>query len=123
MGISAQSRHQCQLHPLNHRHKRMVEVYREERVSEVGAHLGSLLDNRAEITSMIGARIHLVIIGILPNVNSTKQNWDANSGKSTRLRTGRLKVNPAKIPNKDNDKSAVALLKDSRQLGCVFQDI
>ena len=72
---------------------------------------------------MIGARIHLVIIGILPNVNSTEQNWDANPGKSTGLRTGRLKVNPAKIPKKDNDRSAVALLKDSRQLGCVFQDI
>ena len=72
---------------------------------------------------MIGARIHLVIIGILPDVILQKQNWDANSVKSIRLRTGRLKVNPAKILNKDNDKSAVALLKDSRQLGCAFQDI
>ena len=46
--LSVQNRHR--VHPLNHRHKGMVEIYREERVSEVGVHLGSLLDNRAEIS-------------------------------------------------------------------------
>ena len=39
----------------------MVEVHREERVSEAGVHLGSCLDNRAEITSKVSARGHLVI--------------------------------------------------------------
>ena len=38
-----QNRHQNPLLPLNHRKKRMVEAYREERVSEAEVHLGSLL--------------------------------------------------------------------------------
>ena len=29
---------------------------------------------------------------------------------------------PSKEPKKDGDKSAVAILKDARQLGCAFQD-
>ena len=37
--------------------------------------------------------------------------------------TGRLKINRAKKTQKDGDKHAVAILKDSRQLGCVLQDI
>ena len=42
MKISVQNQYQKKtLHPLNHRQKRMVEVYREERVSEAGVHLGS----------------------------------------------------------------------------------
>ena len=80
---------------VNHRKKRMAEAYRE-RVSEVEVHLGSLLDNRAKITSKVSARDHLVIIDILPNVYFTHQNRDAHSVKSGRLRTGRLKINPAK---------------------------
>ena len=36
--------------------------------------------------------------------------------------TGRLRDNPAKKPKKDGNKSAVAILKDVRLLGCVFQD-
>ena len=57
----------------------MVEARQEERVSEAEVHLGSLLDNHAEITSKASARDHLVIIGIFPNVISFKQNRDANS--------------------------------------------
>ena len=53
---------------------------------------------------------------------SINLNRDANSVISARLHTGRLKVNPAKKPKKDGDKSAVAILKDARQLGCAFQD-
>ena len=61
-----------------------------------------------------------MIIGI-PNVNSINLNRDANSVISARLHTVRLKVSPAK-----NRKRMVTkvrwLLKDARQLGCVFQD-
>ena len=39
--ISVQNRHQNPLLPLNHQQKRMVEVPREERVSEARVHLGS----------------------------------------------------------------------------------
>ena len=58
-----------------------------------------------------------MIFGILPYVNFTKkENLDANSGISVLLCTGRLKINPEK-PKKDGDESAVAMLKDARQLG------
>ena len=63
-----------------------------------------------------------MIVGIHPNVNSIKRNRDADSVTSARLHTGRLKVNPAKKTEKDGDKSAVAILKDARQLVCLFQD-
>ena len=52
-----------------------------------------------------------------------QKNRDVNSGINVLLCTGRLKINPAKNrKRKDGDKSAVAILKDARQLGCVFQD-
>ena len=41
----------------------------EKKVSEAEVHLGSLLDNRAESTSKVSARDHVVIIGIFPKVN------------------------------------------------------
>ena len=61
-------------------------------------------------------------IGILPNVNSMSLNRAVNSVINAHLHTGRLKVNLSKNRKKFGDKSAVALLKDVRQLGCVFQD-
>ena len=60
--------------------------------------------------------------GILPIVNSVSQNGAVSSAISARFHTGRLKVNLSKKPKQDGDKSAVALLKNVRQLGCVFQD-
>ena len=74
----------------------MAEAYREESLSEAEVHLGSLLHNCAEITSKVGVRDHLVTIGLLPNVNSIKQIRDANSVICARLRTGKLKIKPAK---------------------------
>ena len=65
---------------------------------------------------------HLVIVGILPNVNSINLNRVVNSVISGGLHTVRLKVNLAKKPKKDGDKSAVLVLKDVRQLSCVFHD-
>ena len=91
---------------VQNRHQNPKESQRPNEV-----HLGSLLVNRADITSKVSARDHLVIMGIQPNVNSTKQNRDAHLVKSAR-----------KKPKGDGDNNAVALLKDSRQLGCVFQD-
>ena len=41
---------------------------------------------------------------------------------SARFRTGMLKNNQMKSRKKGGDKSAVAILKDVRQLTCVFQD-
>ena len=44
----------------------MTEIVGEERVSEAEVYLGSWLDSRAEITSKVSARDHLVVFGILP---------------------------------------------------------
>ena len=64
-----------------------------------------------------------MIVGILPNVNSINLNRDVNSVISARLHTGRLKVRSTQQKNeKRMVTSAVAILKDARQLGCVFQD-
>ena len=43
--------------------------------------------------------------------------------KSALLRIARLKNSLAKRSKKNGDKSAVAMLKITRQLGCVFQDV
>ena len=103
--------------------EKMVEVHREERVSDAGVHLGSCLDNRAEITSKVSARGHLVIFGILLSVNVIKQNQDVNSVTNVLFTHRQVEDQPSKKPKKNGDKSAVALLKSTRQLGCVFQDL
>ena len=96
MGISVQNRHRSPLHSLNHWHKKMEEVRRRKRTSEAGVHLGSSIDSRAKTTWKVFAPNHLVIIGILPNVNSICLNRFVNSATSDRLHTGRLRDNPAK---------------------------
>ena len=60
--------------------------------------------------------------GILPNVSFLGQNWVVNSATSARLRTGRLRNNQVKKPNKGGDNSAVTRVKDVRPFGCVFED-
>ena len=59
-----------------------------------------------------------------PEVNSISLNRDSNSSISAHLHTGRLKVNKQKTEKKKKaaDKGTVAMLKDARQLGFVFQD-
>ena len=85
--------------------------------------LGSSLDSRAEITSKVSARDHLVIIGILPNVKSTNLNRSVSSAISARLCTGKLKVKTAK-KKRENMVTKVQwlYLEDARQLGYVFKD-
>ena len=62
-------------------------------------------------------------VGILPNVNSLSLNQVVNSVISACFHTGRLNVKPAKKNRKRmGDKSAVASLKEARQVGYAFQD-
>ena len=75
--------------------KRSWSVSRK-RIWECGVHLGGSLDSCAKTTWKVFAPNHLVIIGILPKVNSTHQNRDVNSVIRAHLHTGRLKVNLAK---------------------------
>ena len=50
------------------------------------------------------------------------QNRVVHSAISGRFRTGRVRNNQIKRRKRVGDKNAVAILKDVRQLGCVFQD-
>ena len=62
-------------------------------------------------------------VGILRSVNFISLNRSVNSAQSAHFRTGKLRNNPTKRPKKDGDKSAVAIVKDVRQLGCVSQEL
>ena len=61
-------------------------------------------------------------VGILPNVNSINLNRDAISVIRCSFAYRQVEGQPSKKPKKDGNKSAVATLKDSRQLVCIFQD-
>ena len=108
------------LHPLNHQHKE-VEVRRGKRTSEAGVHLKSSLDSRAKITWKVFAPNHLVIIGILSNVNSIKTESGSKGGDACSFAHRQVEDQPSK--KKENgwwQKSAVVILKDALQLGCAF---
>ena len=49
--------------------------------------------------------------------------WLQIFGKSARIHIVRLMNNLVKGPKKNGNKSTVAMLKITRQLGCVFQDM
>ena len=61
--------------------------------------------------------------GILQIACSTRPRVVADLGESALMRIARLMNSPAKGFKKNDDKSAVAMLKITRQLGCVFQDM
>ena len=69
--------------------------------------MGKWLDCSARITSKELAQLHSVKNGIPRSACSTSQKMDVNLGIS--VFTG--------------DRIAVAILKNTRQLGCVFQDM
>ena len=80
------------------------------------------IKERAEITSKEAVRIRCVIIGILPYAKITYLNRDANSSKKCVFRHTEVGSQPDKKPNKSGGKGSVALLKNSKQLGCALQD-
>ena len=61
--------------------------------------------------------------GILQSACSTSQKMDADFGKSALMHAARLMNSMAKSQKQNGDNSAVAFLKNTRQLGCVFQDM
>ena len=63
-----------------------------------------------------------VTIDILPNVRVIGQKRDVNSAQSAHFTTEQVEEQPNKRPKKGGDKSAVAIVKSVRQLGCVSQD-
>ena len=81
------------------------------------------LDCRARMTSKELAPLHSVKSGILQNACSTSQKMDADLGKQCSYAHRQFEEQPSKRSNKNGDKSAVVMLKITRQLGCVFQDM
>ena len=69
------------------------------------------------------APIHSVKNGILQDACSTSPKRDAGFGESALMRITSLMNCLAKRSKKNGDKSAMAMLKITRQLGCVFQDM
>ena len=96
---------------------------REPEVPEERVPVVECLEVLARITSKELAPIHSVKNGILQNACSTRPRLVADLVKSSRMHVVRLMNNLAKGPKKNDDKSAVALLKRTRQLGCVFQEM
>ena len=119
----------------------MREMRREPEVPEARVPVEECLDCPARITSKELAPIHSVKNGILRSACSTSRKVDADLRKSAFMRIARLMNSLAKGLQKNGDKSAVAMLKknehhhrtgrpvldayssNTRQLGCVFQDM
>ena len=57
------------------------------------------------------------------NACLTRPRAVADLGKSARMHIVRVDEQPGKRSKKNGNKSAVAMLKSTRQLGCVFQDM
>ena len=102
---------------------RMREMHREPEVRETKVPVEECFDCPARITSKELAPTHPVKNGILQNACSTRPRMDAALVRSALMHIARLKSSPAKGLKKNGDKSAVAMLKSTRQLGCVFQDM
>ena len=98
-------------------------MHREPEVQEAEVQVEECLDCRARITSKELAPSHSVNNGILQNACSTSRRMDADLVKSALMRIARLTNSRAKGLKTNGDKSAVAMLKIARQLGCVFQDV
>ena len=67
-------------------------------------------------------RVHPVKSGILQSACSTRQKRDALLEKRG-FAHRRVEEQPSKRSKKNGNKSAVAILKRTRHLGCVFQDM
>ena len=98
-------------------------MHREPDVPEAEVPVEACFDCRARITSKELAPLHSVKNGILQNACSTSAKRDAGLGKSALMRIARLMNSLAKGLKRMVTKSAVAMLKITRQLGCVFQDM
>ena len=61
-------------------------------------------------------------IGILPNVSFRKSESGCKFGAECSFPHWKVEEQPNKRPKKGGDKSAVAIVKSVRQLGCVSQD-
>ena len=98
-------------------------MHRETEVPEAEALVVECHDGLARITSKELAPIHSVKNGIRQNACSTSPRMDADFGKSAHSHIVRLMNSRRKGLKRMMTKFAVAILKNTRQLGCVFQDM
>ena len=98
-------------------------MHREPEVLETEAQVEKWLDCRARITSKQIAPLHSVKSGILQNACSTSPKMDADLVKSALVHTARLMKSLAIGLSRMVAKNAVAMLKITRQLGYIFQDM
>ena len=90
-------------------------MHREPEVPEARVPVEECFDCLARVTSKELAPIHSVKNDIPQNACSTSLRMDADLVKSALMRIARLK-------KKNSDKSAVAMLKSTRQWGCVSEE-
>ena len=101
----------------------MREMHREPEVLEAEAQVEECLDCRARTTSKGTCTNLFCENGIIQDACSTSPKKDADFGESALMRIASLMNGLAKRSKKNGDKSAMAMLKITRKLGCVFQDM
>ena len=101
----------------------MSENHREPKVPEEKVPVVECLDGLARITSKELAITHFVKSGTLQNACSTRPRVVVGLGKKCSYAHRQVDEQPTQQSKKNGDKSAVAMLKITRQLACVFQDV
>jgi len=92
-------------------------------VLEAESQVGKWLDCRARITSKELAQLHSVKNGILAECLFYKSENGCKFGDKCSYAHRQVDEQPSKRSKKNGDKNAVAMLKITRQLGCVSQDM
>ena len=99
----------------------MSENHREPEVPEARVPVVECLDGLARITLEELAITHFVTNSIFQYACSTSPRMDPDLVKSALMCIARFDKQPCK--KSKNGVSAVAMLKITQQLGCVFQDL
>ena len=102
---------------------RMREMHREPEVREAKVPVEESFDCPARITSKELAPIHSVKNGILPSACFYKSENGCRFGEKCSFAQRQVDEQPGTKSKKSGDKSSVAMLKSTRQLCCVFQDV
>ena len=98
-------------------------MHREPKVPEARVPIEERFDCPARITSKELAPIHSVKNGILQYACSTSRRKDAHLVKRCPYVHRQVEEQPSKMSTKNGNKSAVAMSKNIRQLGCLFHDM
>ena len=101
---------------------RVWKMHREPEVPEAEAHVEECLGCFARITSKELAQLHSAQNGILRSACSTSHKKDAGGEKCSYAHR-QVDEQPSKKSEKSGEKSAVAILKNTRQFGFESQDM